>query len=102
MAGGQGGGSSGYRIFSNTELLLFGGYCLGLIVFALGLLVGISINPRVDLHSRLVAYTFATSGLTVALACRFAEQKSLVWKVLYLLTTTIALGLTCYQVIRLS
>lgn len=102
MAGGQGGGSGSARNFSTTELLLFGGYLLGVIVFSFGLLIGISIDSRVDLYSRLVAYTIATSGLTVALACRCAEQKSLIWKILYLLATIIVFGLTCHQVFRLS
>lgn len=102
MAGEQDGGSGGARNFSITEVLAYIGYRFGLIFLSLGLIVGISIDPRVNLHGRLGAYAFGAGGLTLALICKFMEQKSFFWKMLYLLATIIAFGLTCYQVIRLS
>ena len=48
------------------------GLGLCLLVFAGGMMIGITIDPRVDLPSRLLAYTAALGGLTGAFACRWA------------------------------
>lgn len=41
-------------------------------VFLGALFIGMSIDPRVDMHSRLVAYTASCAGLTGALVCNWA------------------------------
>lgn len=48
------------------------GLGLCLLVFAGGLMIGITIDPRVDLHGRLVAYTVGLGGFSAAMAFRWA------------------------------
>ncbi|HTK59709.1 MAG TPA: hypothetical protein VL283_00745 [Candidatus Baltobacteraceae bacterium] len=54
-----------------TQIVAIIGLGLCLLVFAGGLMIGITIDPRVDLPSRLLAYTTALGGLSAAMACRW-------------------------------
>lgn len=54
-----------------SQILPFTGLCLGWLVFLCGLFIGMSIDPRVDMVSRLQAYTVALGGLSAAFACRW-------------------------------
>lgn len=47
------------------------GMVLGSAVFLGGMFIGMEIDPRVDMPSRLFAYTVALFGLTTLCACRW-------------------------------
>lgn len=59
------------RKLTPAQVLGIIGLGLASVVFLGGLFIGMSIDPRVDMPSRLLAYTTALGGLTVALACRW-------------------------------
>ena len=46
------------------------GLGIGMLVFAGAMMIGITIDPRVDLHGRLVAYTASLAGLAAAMGFR--------------------------------
>jgi hypothetical protein len=58
--------------FTALKVICIIGLGLGMTVFAGGLMIGISLDPRVDMPSRLLAYVTALGGLTVAFASRWA------------------------------
>lgn len=60
------------RKLSPVQILAIIGLSLGSLVFLGGLFIGMEIDPRVDLPSRLLAYTTALGGLATAFACRWA------------------------------
>lgn len=47
----------------------------GLIAFLYGLGRGMAIDPRVDMHGRMVAYAIGTGGLAAAFAAHLALSK---------------------------
>ncbi|HJV33291.1 MAG TPA: hypothetical protein VJ694_04660 [Patescibacteria group bacterium] len=58
------------RTLSPVAILAIIGLGIGMLVFAGGLMIGITIDPRVALHDRLVAYTAGIGGLAFGLGCR--------------------------------
>lgn len=58
------------RKLAPYEILAIIGLAVGMLVFAGGLMIGITIDPRVALHDRLVAYTAGLGGMAFGLGCR--------------------------------
>lgn len=73
---------------------------LGFLAFMYGLGRGIAIDPRVDMHGRMVAYAIGMGGLTAAFAsqCALASQRS--QRGLFAFATTAAFGLFLFQLIK--
>lgn len=59
------------RKISPLEIIAIIGLSISMLAFAGGMMIGITIDPRVDLHSRLLAYTVALGGLSAAMAFRW-------------------------------
>ena len=60
------------RKLSPVQILAIIGLGLASVVFLGGIFIGMSIDPRVDMASRLQAYTASLGGLAAAFACRWA------------------------------
>ncbi len=54
----------------------------GLLMFASGIMIGITINPYANMHGRMVAYAFGLGGLTVGVACMSAMEKKAVRRII--------------------
>lgn len=59
------------RKLSPVQILAIIGLGLAAAVFLGGLFIGMSIDPRVDMASRLTAYTAGLGGLAAVFACRW-------------------------------
>lgn len=80
------------RKITPFQILALVGMGLGLLVFAGGLMLGISIDPRVDLPSRLLAYTVALGGFTVAMACGWATAEHRAERIIFAVVTIASLA----------
>ena len=80
------------RKMSSTKILSLIGMGFGWLVFLGGMWMGMSIDPRVDLPSRLLAYTTALGGITTVFACRWAMAEGRTERIAYAALTVVLLG----------
>ena len=68
---------AGGQPLTPVKILALVGMAVGMTVFLGSLYKGMSIDPRVDMHGRLVAYTAVLGGFAVGIACRSALHDAL-------------------------
>lgn len=69
----------------------------GFTAFLYGLGRGMAIDPRVDMHGRMVAYAIGVGGLTAASVCQYALVRHRAMSVVYAGFAALCLGTFIYQ-----
>ena len=85
-----------------AKILALLGLAVSSAVFLGGLFIGMSIDPRVDMHGRLVAYTTGLGGFAAVVACRTALSTRRVERIIFSATAiACALGAVAYGLVML-